>query len=317
MKQLPPEEWGNEVRTLLPNDRRYLVGVSGGRDSIVLLHWLLARGYRKLVVCHLEHGLRGRAGKADARFVERLASKHRLPTEVGTADVAALAAQRKQSIETAAREARLAFFSRIARRRRCATIFLGHQADDQVETFLLNLFRGAGSRGLGAMRSSSRHGQLELVRPLLGVWRSEIDRYVSEHQLNFREDTTNRQLGARRNRVRHEIVPWLEKQFGRNLRQNIWRAASIFAEEDAFLESHLPEGLTSAQPLPVKTLRALPIVLQRRAILAWLRAQETPEVDFTLIESVRALLDPKARISKINLPRDRHLRRRAGRLFLD
>ena len=167
------------------------------------------------------------------------------------------------------------------------------------------------------MRARSQHGRLEIVRPLLGVWRSEIDRYISEHQLNFREDTTNRQLGARRNRVRHEIVPWLEKQFGRNLRQNIWRAASIFAEEDAFLESHLPEGLTGAQPLPVKTLRALPIVLQRRAILAWLRAQETPEVDFTLIENVRALLDPTARTSKINLPRDRHLRRRAGHLFLD
>src|SRR5262249_9118582 len=107
MKQLPPEEWGSEGRKLLPNDRRYLVGVSGGRDSIVLLHWLLARGYRKLIICHLEHGLRGPEGKADAGFVERLASKHRLSAEVGTADVAALAAQRKQSIETAAREARL------------------------------------------------------------------------------------------------------------------------------------------------------------------------------------------------------------------
>jgi len=317
MKQLPPEEWGSEVRKLLPNDRRYLVGVSGGRDSIVLLHWLLARGYRKLIICHLEHGLRGPEGKADAGFVERLASKHRLSAEVGTADVAALAAQRKQSIETAAREARLAFFSRTARRRRCATIFLGHHADDQVETFLLNLFRGAGSRGLGAMRAHSQHGQLEVVRPLLGVWRDEIDRYVAEHQLKFREDTTNRQRSARRNRLRHEIVPWLEKQFGRNLRQNIWRAASIFAEEDALLESYLPEGLASEQPLSVRTLRALPIVLQRRTIRAWLRAQETPDVDFNLIESVRALLDPTARTSKINLPRDRHLRRRAGRLFLE
>src|SRR5262249_12785690 len=124
-------------------------------------------------------------------------------------------------------------------------------------------------------------------------------------------------LSARRNRLRHEIVPWLQKQFGRNLRQNIWRAASIFAEEDALLESYLPEGLASELLLSVKTLRAFPIVLQRRMIRAWLRAQEIPDIDFNLIERVRALLDPTARTSKINLPRDRHLRRRAGRLFLE
>ncbi len=137
----------------LPVERRYLVGVSGGRDSVVLLHWLLSLGFGRLIVCHFEHGLRGRAGKADARFVERLAQRHGLEFELGAADVGALAKERKQSIETAARQERLAFFERVGRRRRCLTIFLAHQADDQVETFLLNLFRGAGGRGLGAMRS--------------------------------------------------------------------------------------------------------------------------------------------------------------------
>ena len=177
--------WGSQHLAAFSNDRRYLIGVSGGRDSVALLHWLLGQGYRKLIVCHFEHGLRGRAGKGDARFVEGLAKKYGLNFELASADIASLAADTKQSIETTGRNERLAFFERVARRRRCLTIFLAHQADDQVETFLLNLFRGAGGRGLGAMRLSSNIGPLEIVRPLLGVWRSEIDRYVKEHRLKF------------------------------------------------------------------------------------------------------------------------------------
>lgn len=317
MKRSGPDDWGGECRAALPNDRRYLVGVSGGRDSVVLLHWLLARGYHKLIVCHLEHGLRGRAGKADARFVERLTQKHRLPCEIGVADVAALAARQKQSIETAGRHARLAFFARVGRRRRCLTIFLAHHADDQVETFLLNLFRGAGGRGLGAMRARSSYGSLAIVRPLLGVWRSEIDRYVAEHRLEFREDATNKEVGARRNRLRHEIVPWLEKQFGRNLRANLWRAASILAEEEALLEALVPNDAEKGQTLEVKNLRDSSVALQRRTIFSWLRAQEIPDLSFDMIESVRALLQPARGVPKINLPRDRHVRRRAGKLFIE
>ena len=174
------ERWGSECLRGLPNDRRYLVGVSGGRDSVVLLHWLIERGYRRLIVCHFEHGLRGARGSGCA-IRRAVAEKHGLQFESGAADIRAIAREKKQSIETAARHERRAFFPRVARRRRCPTIFLGHHADDQVETFLLNLFRGAGGRGLGAMRSRSKHGSLEIVRPFLGVWRSEIDDYVAEH----------------------------------------------------------------------------------------------------------------------------------------
>ena len=151
--------------------------------------------------------------------------------------------------------------------------FLAHHADDQVETFLLNLFRGAGGRGLGAMRERSTHGSLEIVRPLLGVWRSEIDRYVAEHRLKFREDATNKGLEPRRNRLRHEIVPWLEKQFGRNLRANLWRAASILAEEEALLDTLVPNEKASERTLEVKSLRDSSTALQRRIIVTWLKSQ--------------------------------------------
>ncbi len=309
--------WGSESLAGLPNDRRYLVGVSGGRDSVVLLHWLLGLGYGRLIVCHFEHGLRGRAGRADARFVARLAQRYGLEFDTDSASVAVIAQRAKRSLETAAREERLAFFQRVASRRRCPTLFLAHQADDQVETFLMNLLRGAGRRGLGAMRARSMHGRLEIVRPLLGVWRSEIDQYLQEHSLKFREDASNKELHARRNRTRHRIVPWLEKEFGRNVRTSLWRAASILAEEEGLLEELLPNESEGALVLEVGRLRELPVALQRRTILRWLRGHEVSDVGFAVIERVRALLQPDASVAKTNLPRERHVRRRAGKIFLE
>src|SRR6267378_4899631 len=194
-----------------PPSRHYLIGVSGGRDSVALLHWLTTLGYRKLTVCHLDHELRGRASKTDARFVTSIAQKWGLNCEIGRTNVRALAAQSKLSIETAARAARFAFFVRVARQKRCRTIFLGHHADDLVETALLNLFRGASPGGIAAMRGVSIHRigktKLTILRPLLGVWRSEINSYISERHLEFREDATNAALHSSRNKIRHRILP--------------------------------------------------------------------------------------------------------------
>jgi tRNA(Ile)-lysidine synthase len=316
MKQRPSREWGSECLAALPNDHRYLIGVSGGRDSVALLHWLMSLGYGRLIVCHFEHGLRGRAGKADARFVERLAGKHGLKFEIGSADIPALAKRRKQSIETTARQERLAFFGKVGRRRRCPGIFLAHQADDQVETFLLNLFRGAGGRGLGAMRPRLNYGSLEISRPLLGVWRSEIDQYLKEHRLKFRDDATNEELYARRNRLRRQIIPWLEKQFGRNIRATIWRAATVLAEEEDFLESQIPVGLTKSEKLMVASVRALAPALQRRVIRNWLAQRGVSELGFAVIEHVRQLLAGGAP-ARINLARGRYARRCAGKIFVE
>ena len=192
-----------------PPDARYLIGVSGGRDSVALLHWLISLGYERLIVCHLNHRLRGRSSDADARFVKTLVERYnqklagralrlpgartgkrsarpttagRIEFELGSANIRALGKKQKMSIETAAREARYAFFAETARRRNCRTIFVAHHADDLVETFLINLFRGAGSAGLAAMREISTRRidgvDLTIVRPFLCVWRKEIDDYV-------------------------------------------------------------------------------------------------------------------------------------------
>src|SRR5438045_5366092 len=183
-------------------------------------------GDQKLIVCHLNHQLRGRSSDADARFVEKLAASYdretvgqalrlpgeregkrsarptkvnaRIDFELGTANVRALAAKKKISIETAAREARYKFFAETAQRRKCKTIFLGHQADDLVETFLINLVRGAGTAGLSGMREISTRRvdnvDLVIVRPFLGVWRKEIDIYVRARRSQFREAASKENL---------------------------------------------------------------------------------------------------------------------------
>jgi tRNA(Ile)-lysidine synthase len=318
--QINPQLFSN-----FPPDSRYLVGVSSGRDSIVLLHRLFDLGYRRLIVCHLNHQLRGRSSQADSRFVEKLVATWNkkivahIDFEIGSADVRMLAKANKTSIETAARKARYSFFAGVAKRRRCHTIFLAHHADDLVETFLINLFRGAGATGLAAMREASARRiegvDLTIVRPLLSVWRDEIDSYVREHRLRFREDASNKNLAPLRNRIRRRIIPYLEKTLDRSIRQNIWRTAVIAAEEENWMESQLPNAMGT--DFSVEELRNLPLAFQRRQILKWLRAQEIANVGFDVIERIRSLFAPGSRTAKTNLPQNRHVRRRAGRLFLD
>jgi len=307
------------MRNDFPPDARSLIGVSGGRDSVALLHWLISLGYKKLIVCHLNHQLRGRSSDADARFVQELAAKYQVDFELAAANIRALAKKKKMSIEIAAREARYSFFAKAAKRHGCHTIFLAHHADDLVETFLINLFRGAGSAGLVAIRESSTRRiddvELTIVRPFLPVWRKEIDCYVREHRLRFREDASNKSLDPLRNRLRHRVIPFLEKVLGRNIRPTIWRAAAIAVEEENWIDGQLPEY--SDAELSVPQLRALPIALQRRAILKWLRAQNISEVGFDVVERVRSLAEREASIAKVNLPRDRHARRRARRIFIE
>jgi tRNA(Ile)-lysidine synthase len=218
----------------------------------------------------------------------------------------------------------------VAKQKRSRTIFLGHHADDLVETFLINLFRGSGAAGLGAIREVAKRRveevDLTIVRPLLGVWRSEIDDYVRKHRLKFREDASNKNLAPLRNRIRRRIIPFLEKDLGRNIRQSIWRAATIATEEENWIEDQLPNAtdvdlaagaLPAEAALSVAKLRDLPIALQRREILKWLRTRKITNVGFDVVENVRSLLNHDAPVAKVNLPQDRHVRRRAGKIFIE
>jgi tRNA(Ile)-lysidine synthase len=300
----------------IPPARHLLVGVSGGIDSVSLLHALLQQGHRKLTILHLDHRLRGPASTADARFVKALARRLNLPIISARADVDSLAHDQKLSLETAARQARYAFFAQAARQTRCRTLVLAHHADDQAETVLFNLLRG-GASGLGGMRPRTLRQidgvKLEILRPWLAVWRSEIEAYAKREKIRYREDASNASPAHTRNRLRTRILPMLAEEFGRDIRQSLWRAAEVLAAQQEWLDQSLT---LTGEELPVPALRALPEALQRHTIHAWLRRMNIPQISFTLVESIRALLPPGASISKVNLPGAAHARRRAGRLFI-
>lgn len=203
-------------------DAPLLVGVSGGPDSVALLHALTTLGYRPHV-CHFNHRWRGAASDADARFVRALAGKLGLTVSIGARTVA--------HNEDAARRARLAFFGQVARKTGIRTLALAHTADDQVETFLLRLLRGAGLTGLVAMRADRQLGTLRVIRPLLNVTRKEVLAYLAARKLMWRDDATNAERQFLRNRIRHELLPLLERNYNPGIRAVLRRTTEILRAE--------------------------------------------------------------------------------------
>jgi tRNA(Ile)-lysidine synthase len=297
--------------------RRYLVGVSGGADSIALLHLLVEHGFSNLVVCHLDHRLRGRDSTADARFVAQTAAKLGLPCELGRTDVAALARANGASLETAGREARHAFFAGCAKKHRCPRVLLAHHADDRAETALWNLLRGShGVKSIRPEQTIRANGRtLTLIRPLLGLRRTQLRAYLTGRGLAWREDATNAEGIAIRNRLRLEALPLLENIAGRDIVPALLRAADASVDQEAITAWALdranvrdPQGR-----LHLPALRALPPALQRAAIHRYLGDHGIPNLDRETLDRALALLDP-AGPSALNLPSGRHLRRRAGRM---
>ncbi len=298
---------------------RLILGVSGGRDSMALLHALSASGRKNLVVAHLDHRLRGRASTADATFVKKQAARLGLPLFTGRADTRAYAAARGVSLELAARELRHVFFAAAARTHRTNHIVLAHHADDQIETILHNFLRGTGPTGLTGMRPESPlqvdRRTLILHRPLLAIRRSEINAYISSHQIPYREDASNTDPTHTRNRLRHDLLPLIEKTFGPSFAEAALRNADILRAEDDHLAADA-DAFPINPELPAPALRALPLALRRRVIRRWLTHHAIPEVGLTEVDRVLTLLDPTSP-AKINLPADHHARRRAGRLFIE
>lgn len=287
---------------------------------MTLLHGLHAAGFRKVVVCHLNHGLRGKAAAKDTRFVARWTQKLGYDFLGSRADVARFASARGISIEEAAREARHLFFAECARRERCRRLLLAHHADDQAETCLFQYLRGAGLAGVAGMRQETEilmDGlRMNVFRPLLNVTRAEILQIAKQMGWTWREDGTNTDDFATRNRIRHRLLPLLERELGRPVRAAITRAAEIFRAEEDYMNAEA-EKFPLSERLDARTLRALPLALQRRVIRRWLERFGPPECSFEHVESVRSLLAKPETIHKVNLPRGTHARRTQGKIFIE
>jgi tRNA(Ile)-lysidine synthase len=288
---------------------------------MALWHFLRSSGWTGLIAVHVEHGLRGAEGEADATFVEAAAERLGTPCEIRRVEAAAFAAAEKCSLETAARELRYRAIAAVARERGTSRVFLAHHADDQVETVLMCLFRGAGSRGLAGMAEESKRTidgvELTLVRPFLGVSREELGDYVRVNGIDFREDASNASDFALRNRIRNRLLPEIEAVFGRDARGAILRAARLAELDEAWAAESLGELPRGGVGLEVAALRSMTEARRNRLLLAWLRASGVPDCGLGEVERVVAVLRSDARPAKASLPGGFHVRRRAGVLFIE
>jgi tRNA(Ile)-lysidine synthase len=217
---------------------RVVVAVSGGADSVALLHLLTqlrAAWDLTLHIAHLNHGLRAAAAD-DAEFVRALGARWQIATTVETRDVGAACAREGWSLEEGARRVRYAFLLEVAARELAETIVTAHTADDQAETVLMRLIRGTGLMGLGAIPMKRRLEDCWIVRPLLDVWRREILEYLQAVRVTYREDATNRDSRFVRNRIRHELLPLLERDYNPNVKGALTQLAEQSHWDYAYLQ---------------------------------------------------------------------------------
>ena len=295
---------------LKPNEP-VVVGVSGGIDSMVLLHLLIRCGF-KPVVAHFNHRIRPTA-QADAEFVRNSAARYGLEFVLGTADIPELAKLNGETIEEAARNNRYRFLFEVAQNRKAAAVLTAHQADDQVETVLMNLLRGSGLNGLAGMRLraiSAYHPVIPLVRPLLSCSREEISQYSQVEKISFVEDESNQDTTYRRNRIRLELIPILEK-YNPRIKQQLLRTAWLTAGDMDLLESALRDALGSCGlrseegygEIDLKSFGELHPALQRRVVMHYLQVCFPQEKDLgsQQIEDCRRLLNREIRTLNMQL----------------
>jgi len=319
---------------LIPPEELVVVGVSGGADSVCLLH-ILSKCRKKLGVklhiAHFNHMLRGTESEADAEYVCNLADSLGIPITVDKGDVAAYRIERKCSTEEAARELRYAFLWRVAKEAGANRIAIGHTRDDHVETILMHILRGTGINGLCGLAPCSpmayarqemslstetpgvarqQRSNLPVIRPLLGITREETAIYCRENQLAPCVDYSNLSPFPFRNRVRLQLLPLL-RQYNPSLDQALLRLSDIAREDIAFIEQQASELWAevarqgnNAIYLSKKHLGSLPIALQRQLLIAAMTkfTGDARDIEATHIEAARSLLS-KPVSKRISLPR--------------
>jgi tRNA(Ile)-lysidine synthase len=232
-------------KNLIPRKQTLVVAVSGGPDSVCLLH-ILAKLREELDIqlhlAHLNHQLRGVEAEADARYVAGLVRRLGIPATIESHDVKTYQTQHHTSVEEAAREVRYAFLAGVARRVGAARVAVGHTVDDHVETILMHLIRGSGTRGLRGLRPFNRwlypDGDINIIRPLLELTREETAAYCRQHNLKPRTDNSNLSMEPFRNRIRRQLLPQLQ-EYNPQISEALLRTARIAADDLDFIDSEV------------------------------------------------------------------------------
>jgi tRNA(Ile)-lysidine synthase len=248
MEQMLAQVKSNLENLGVRRDDRLLVAVSGGADSIALLHILslLSHSYPfKLHVAHLNHSLRGKESDEDAEFVQKYSDSLHISGTVVKKDIASAAKGMKRSTQDAARLVRYQVLGEIAFKEECDWIATAHHADDLAETFLMRLIRGSGSRGLSAI--PKKRGKI--IRPFLHLTREEILEYLRKYKISYRDDSSNLLPVYFRNQIRHELLPLL-KRYNPNIVKVLGNETEIFSEEEKYLEEQIQREMPGVAELP-------------------------------------------------------------------
>ncbi len=289
-----------------------VIGLSGGPDSVCLLDviaLMVERGELEAALhpAHLNHGLRGAESDGDEAFVRRLAARRGLPLTVSHRDVEAVRAETGESLEEAARRERYDFLAGVAEDQGAEAVAVGHHADDQVETVVHRLLRGAGLRGLGGMprsRPIDEGSAVRLVRPLLTVRRHQVLEYLAERGLSFRSDASNVDRQFLRNRIRHELVPTLERDYNPGFSEAILRLSDAAARAHDYLTVAADAACcVSGSEIELDRFRELhpalkPLVIDR----ALADLGPTPQLDAVHYNAVIRAADTSEPGARLDLP---------------
>jgi len=319
----------------LDSEDPVLLAVSGGADSVAMLS--LFRGLNQqpdwslpLIVAHVNHHLRGAASDGDAAFVQDLCRTWHVPCTIESADVAGRARAEKVSVEQAGREYRFELFERICLKAGMKVVALAHHADDNAETILHRIIRGAGLRGLAGIRPRRplrEGGDIDVIRPLLTFRRAEIEAYLAERGIAFRQDASNASLSHTRNRIRHELLPLLRERFNPQTEEALLRLAeqarglnAYLAETgERMLDSLVVEHNDRQLILHCPPLLRKPRVIQTQLIRSAILRMGCPEGELTYghLNAVADLAAGREGSKSLDLPAGMRVIRRYSRLVFE
>ncbi|MGD8981996.1 MAG: tRNA lysidine(34) synthetase TilS [Desulfobacterales bacterium] len=289
-----------------------IIGVSGGPDSVALLHVLFLIASRfslKLGVAHLNHCLRRNDSDKDAQFVEVLAKKYDLPCYTHKKDVLKYQIENKLSLEEAARRVRYTFLNNVADTMQYNKIAVGHHSDDNAELILMNLFRGSGAQGLSGIPPVRDH---KIIRPLIELNRSELIDFLNQNKLEYVSDESNTDTKYLRNRVRHDLIPLIKTAYNPNISETLNRLSSIIRSEEEWIDDVVhpfyEKTVLGVQKnciiLSVSMLNRYHPALQRRIIRTTIEKikGDLRRIRFVNVNSVIGLIEKGSAYGKVDLP---------------
>jgi len=303
-----------EQNQLLKNGDRVIVAVSGGPDSAALIHILTALRYDLgigLSIAHVNHNLRKTSGQ-DERFVKNLADKLNLPFY--STSIRLRKKKKKSSIEELAREARLRFFIRLAKREKAQCVALGHNRDDLAETVLMRILRGTGLLGLRAILPKRKIEGVTFIRPLLEVRRKEIVSFLKKHGLKFCQDATNSKSNFFRNKIRLHLLPILERAYNPKIKETLAHLSESITADYACLEKQAQAAWRRVAATPAKeskririhidSLQKLDMAIKRIVLRQALKKfkGDTRQLSFVHMKAIERLLHTQKAAATVHLP---------------